>query len=285
MRAPCKRLLRRRTRGDGVRGAGMKGAAAPCSPRRHGLRVGAVIATAALTVLAAACSSSPSSAGAGSPPGGPGSSTSTSGVAYSACMRSHGVPSFPDPGTSGSLPKADAQQLGVSGSQLVAAQRVCRHLLPNTGGAIDAGSVEECMMAGDCPRAFVPDGAGRGAEVRRVHALTRGAELARSEHRFPGAPRVLDQYQRASASIRIRARCGQGQPLLAPDARAARLPAAVSPSSQPEAPAPAAPVGGRRRRAPGGSRPPRSRRPAAWWTAATAAAGRMPAGPRRRWRR
>ena len=81
MRAPCQRLLRRRTRGDGVRGAGMRG----------------VIATAALTVLAAACSSSPSSAGAGSPPGGPGSSPSTSGVAYSACMRSHGVPSFPDP--------------------------------------------------------------------------------------------------------------------------------------------------------------------------------------------
>jgi hypothetical protein len=37
----------------------------------------------------------------------------------------------------------------------VAAQRACRPLLLNTGGAIDTGSVEECMMAGDCPRAFV----------------------------------------------------------------------------------------------------------------------------------
>ena len=89
MRAPCQRLLRRRTRGDGVRGAGMRG----------------VIATAALTVLAAACSSSPSSAGAGSPPGGPGSHSSTLGVAYSACMRSHGVPSFPTPTAAEASPR------------------------------------------------------------------------------------------------------------------------------------------------------------------------------------
>jgi hypothetical protein len=71
-------------------------------------------------------------------------------------MRSHGVPNFPDPDSYGNLPKADAGRLGVSGSQLQAAQQGCRHLLPNNGGAaIDAASVQQCMMADDCPRALV----------------------------------------------------------------------------------------------------------------------------------
>ena len=70
-------------------------------------------------------------------------------------MRSHGVPNFPDPDSSGNLPKADAQHLGVSSSQLQAAQQACQHLLPNNGGAINADSIQQCMMASDCPPALV----------------------------------------------------------------------------------------------------------------------------------
>jgi len=70
-------------------------------------------------------------------------------------MRSHGVPAYPDPDSSGQLPKPDAHHLGVSGTQLQASQQACLHLLPNTGRAINAGSVQECMMADDCPRALV----------------------------------------------------------------------------------------------------------------------------------
>ena len=80
---------------------------------------------------------------------------SPSAVAYSACVRSHGVPHFPDPDSSGQLPKADAQHLGVSSSQLQAAQQACQRLLPNQGEVIDAGSISQCMMASDCPRALV----------------------------------------------------------------------------------------------------------------------------------
>jgi hypothetical protein len=89
-------------------------------------------------------------------------------------MRSHGVLNFPDPSNGGQLPKVDAQHLGVSGSQLLAARQACRALLPNTGGAIDAGSVEQCMMAGDCPRAFVRtvlDEERRFAECMRSHGV------------------------------------------------------------------------------------------------------------------
>jgi hypothetical protein len=114
----------------------------------------AIIGTAALVLLNAACGGSGSSTGSVSPIGG-GSTRSPSAVAYSACMRSHGVPNFPDPDGSGNLPKADAHRLGVSSSQLQATQQACQHQLPNNGGAINADSISQCMMASDCPPALV----------------------------------------------------------------------------------------------------------------------------------
>jgi hypothetical protein len=113
----------------------------------------AIIATAALALLAAACSGSPSPAGSGGSPAAGGSATSPSAVAYSACVRSHGVPNYPDPTGSGQLPKTGAQQLGVSSSQYQAAQRTCRPLLP-AGGSIQQQE-HQCMQNSDCPPALV----------------------------------------------------------------------------------------------------------------------------------
>jgi hypothetical protein len=70
-------------------------------------------------------------------------------------MRMHGVPNFPDPGTDGQLPKVDAPRLGVSSSQLQAARRGCRSLIPITGGAIDTSSIQQCMTGTICPDALV----------------------------------------------------------------------------------------------------------------------------------
>ena len=114
----------------------------------------AIIATAALALLAAACSGSTPSAGPGGSPNAGGSATSTSAVAYSHCMRSHGVPNFPNPTSSGQVPKASAQQFGVSSSQLQATQRACQHLLPVTGGSFQQ-QAQQCVTTGDCPRALV----------------------------------------------------------------------------------------------------------------------------------
>ena len=115
----------------------------------------AIIAAAALALLAAACGSgsSPSSAGPGGSPAAGGSAGSPSAVAYSACIRSHGVPAYPDPNGSGQLPKTDAQLLGVSASQYQAAQQACRRLLP-TGGSIQQQD-HQCMQNSDCPPALV----------------------------------------------------------------------------------------------------------------------------------
>jgi hypothetical protein len=122
--------------------------------------VAAIIVAAGVALLAGACSGSRSSTGSGDSSNAEGSmnsqsANSPSGVAYSACMRSHGVQNFPDPDSSGQLPKAEAHHLGVSSSQLQAAQRACQPLLPNNGGAINAGSIQQCMMADHCSQALV----------------------------------------------------------------------------------------------------------------------------------
>jgi hypothetical protein len=116
-----------------------------CRPRRArspaARTAAAIIAAAGLALLAAACSGSPSTGSGDSPnAGGPANSPSTNSqkaLAFSHCMRARGVPNFPDPTSSGGVPKEPAQQLGVSNSQLQAALNACEHLLPNTGNVDD----------------------------------------------------------------------------------------------------------------------------------------------------
>jgi hypothetical protein len=123
----------------------------------------AIIATASLALLTAACSGSPSStASSGSSSG----SANSQLVAYSQCMRSHGMPNFPDP-TGGVPPKVSAQELGVSSSQLQVAQEACQHLLPDTGGSLTASSLRQCYLAGVCPQALVQQAVSAGREFAR----------------------------------------------------------------------------------------------------------------------
>src|ERR1700749_3428393 len=109
----------------------------------------AIIAATALALLAA-CGGSSSSSGAGGTLNAGQAPSSPSAVAYSHCMRSHGVPNYPDPGGDGALPKGDAQQFGVSSSQLQTAESDCQHLYPANDGAI-----QQCENTGDCPQAVV----------------------------------------------------------------------------------------------------------------------------------
>ncbi|MGH3122005.1 MAG: hypothetical protein ACRDND_13400 [Streptosporangiaceae bacterium] len=92
-------------------------------------RAGALVVVAAVAVLATACgSSTPSSASA---------PTYAQELALVGCMRSHGVPNFPDPNASGgytltsngSLEGAGGS-IDIDNSQAQAAYGDCRHLLP-----------------------------------------------------------------------------------------------------------------------------------------------------------
>jgi hypothetical protein len=122
-----------------------------------------IIATGALALLAAACSSGSLSSGGSLDAGGLANSRL---VAYSQCMRSHGMPNFPDP-TGGVPPKVTAQELGVSSSQLQAAQRACQRLLPATGASLTASSLQRCYLAGVCPQALVRQAVNAGLQFAR----------------------------------------------------------------------------------------------------------------------
>lgn len=80
-------------------------------------------------------------------------------LAYSSCMRSHGVPNFPDPTSSGGIPKETPQQLGVGQSQLNTAQNACQHLIPageSLGGkqqqSIPTRDQQDYLNAATCMR-------------------------------------------------------------------------------------------------------------------------------------
>jgi hypothetical protein len=121
--------------------------------RTPGLPV--VLGAAALALLTA-CSSS-SSDGLGGSPSASGPANSPSAIAYSRCMRSEGVPNFPDPASTGQVPKTTAQLLGVSSLQLQAAQTACQHLYPSdgaAGGVLTRDSLGQCEETGDCPQAL-----------------------------------------------------------------------------------------------------------------------------------
>ncbi len=86
-----------------------------------------VIATTCIALLIGGC-------------GGGGSSTptttataaaqATGALAFSRCMRSHGVSAFPDPNSSGEVPKTQVVPLA-SSPQFPVAQKACQHLRPN----------------------------------------------------------------------------------------------------------------------------------------------------------
>jgi hypothetical protein len=91
-----------------------------------------VVTVAAFSLLAAGC-------GGGGSPGVASVASSTTAatttqngaVAFAHCMRSHGVPTFPDPDSSGVFDGPKLKQVGVSASRVRAAQSACNHLLPN----------------------------------------------------------------------------------------------------------------------------------------------------------
>src|SRR6202035_3857848 len=94
-------------------------------------RGAAIIATSALVLVAMACGSPSSTNSGGS--SNAGGSTNSHQVAFSRCMRSNGVINYPDPNTSGVIPKESSQQLGVTNAKFQSATNSCEHLLPNGG--------------------------------------------------------------------------------------------------------------------------------------------------------
>jgi subtilase family serine protease len=113
------------------------------------LILASVAAVAALSLLAAGCGGGGSSGTAGAAAST--TSTQNRAVAFSRCMRSRGVPNFPDPPPIGArTPKPSPQQLGVGESQFQAAKSACDHLLPSGGQPARAAAGPHATATGDC---------------------------------------------------------------------------------------------------------------------------------------
>jgi hypothetical protein len=106
----------------------------------------ALAAALGLAVLASSCGGSPGPGVAKAPSSGSSNSGSTGGsskgdpAAYSACMRKHGVPNFPDPDSKGRIKITsglgrNGQKTGVdvNSPQFKKAQQACQKLQPNGG--------------------------------------------------------------------------------------------------------------------------------------------------------
>jgi hypothetical protein len=122
----------------------------PPQPRRA--RVAAVITVTAATLLAAACSGSPSSTGPGGSPAAGGSASSPSALAFSQCVRSHGIPGFPDPDSNGQFSKEKLRQVAVSASRLRAVEDTCQNLLPAGPPPLTAQDQQDYLKAAACMR-------------------------------------------------------------------------------------------------------------------------------------
>ena len=141
-----------------------------------------IVTTTTLAVLVAACGASqPTTATSGSIHAATASTSRA--VAFTRCMRSHGVSDYPDPnatnsgpGTDG-LPKVNLQALGVSSSQIDAAEKACQRMLPNGAQLSRAASRS------------VPTRLVRFADCMRSQGVKDWPDPTRTLGSFPGSPR------------------------------------------------------------------------------------------------
>jgi hypothetical protein len=191
--------------------------------RRHGLRAATIVAAAVLATLAAACSGSPSSGGSGASPSAEGSTSSPSAVAFSACMRSHGVPNFPDPDPgqpAGDAPKVDPRQLGVSNSQFQTAERACQELLPYNDEVLSADSLRQCELTGDCPRALVQQALTQlrnFAQCMHSHGVPNWPDPTTDSQGRPGFAISISKDGFDPHSPQIRTKAGECEHVMHPD--------------------------------------------------------------------
>jgi hypothetical protein len=142
------------------------------------LASGLVVAVA-LSVAAAGCGGSGTTTTTTSAAGGP---TSAQTLAYTRCMRSHGVPTFPDPVSGGEIPKQQVVTARKSNPTVFdSADRVCRPLLPSGGNGETQAEITQdwvsfrkfakCMRADGVPN--WPDPTSRSpTDPRPAFAIT-----------------------------------------------------------------------------------------------------------------
>jgi hypothetical protein len=169
-------------------------------PRRHqprylrppGARPVALAVALAGTALLAACSGSAAPVSANQ-------TAYQKAVAFSACMRAHGEPGFPDPQPNGNL-LINAQQDHLNGALMNSAQKACQHLMPKikpmTGAQqqkLTARTLKfvACMRAHGLPTFPDPTVNSQGIELQIPNGVAPNSPVLRNaqqacRHLMPG---------------------------------------------------------------------------------------------------
>jgi hypothetical protein len=188
----------------------------PRRARPRPARTMAIIAIA-VALLEAACSSgSKSSAGSGGSPDAGGSAPSQRALAYSACMRSHGVPKYPDASSGNELPsglpKVDPRRLGVSSSRYQAARQACAHLLPSGGQMTQAESQRDLRAMLGFARCMRSHGVPTWPDPTFDPAAGWGFNLVHVQGFDPNSPQIDHKMSECSRQLPA----GVGVPLARP---------------------------------------------------------------------
>jgi hypothetical protein len=113
-------------------------------------------------------------------------------------MRSHGVPTFPDPTSGGAIPKVGLQQLGVTAARFQSAHAACDHLLPGGGSRPSPAQVQYVKALGlrfaRCVRGHgLPNFPDPGSDGRIPDPATEGID--QGSPKFEAANRACGKYR------------------------------------------------------------------------------------------
>jgi hypothetical protein len=133
-------------------------------PGRPGSRPAGVLAgvLAGTVLLAAACGSS-------SPAAVAGPANYQKAVAYVQCMRTHGVPDYPDPNNNGVFISTKENRGDFGGPRAASANQACQHLLPN-GGQLTPAQQQQLTSQGL-----------KHAACMRTHGITKFPDPSRGD--------------------------------------------------------------------------------------------------------
>jgi hypothetical protein len=182
-------------RHPGDRDPGRRGRRRRAGPRVAGLTVGLM----AIGLLAA-CGGPPGPGVANAGPASgasPSASAHGSALAYSRCMRSHGITKFPDPDSNGNIGINGGPGTGFdpNSPQFKAADRACKPLLPAPNPAQAAKDRPALLRYARCMRAhgladFPDPDPGGGLEIR----ASRGSDLNPNSPLYKAADNACKHY-------------------------------------------------------------------------------------------
>jgi hypothetical protein len=170
------------------------------------------------TILAVGCGLAITACGSSSSPVQDSGSPRARGIAFADCMRSHGVPSFPDPSAGGGIHITPGSGIDPAAPAFQAAQSQCAKLLPGGGpgkGHASAQVKAEMVATSRCMRAHgvsgFPDPTVSPPANPGAYSLAMGRDGV-----FLAVPRTIDVnspvFQRAASACRFGAPGGPGGP-------------------------------------------------------------------------